>query len=256
MHTNHISSWISCWVSVSSKERELRLLILNSVHCCLWLSTEGLGDYWTEPLSNSLPNTSRLWYSDMSRIQKNSVVFSSINLYIHYKSYLHELQPSPNMTTQRDVREEQQKPLHWFSFYCTLLSTFLPKPVLFPANGFVYKHVPEASSSSLPGSLCFLSHFWHLSVQNCALWGCCATWNKLPCITLWKAPIAQNNIVARIWRHFLSFPPTTLQHILFFYFPQDPKSRSTTEFLFCQRNHQIKNRFFKKIQSKVEPFYV
>lgn len=82
MYTNCISSWISCWVFVSSKERELRLLILNSVYCSFWLFTEGLSDYWKEPLSNSFPNTSRLWYSDTSRIQKASVLVALILIFV------------------------------------------------------------------------------------------------------------------------------------------------------------------------------
>lgn len=113
---------------------------------------------------------------------------------------------SPEVTAHRDMWKEHQKSLHGFSFYCTLLSTLFPKAALFTANGFLYEHVPEVSSSSLPGSLCFLSRFWHLSVQNCALWGCCATWNKLHCIRLWKASIDQNNIVTRIWEHFFPSP--------------------------------------------------
>lgn len=172
MYTNCISSWISCWVLVSSKERGLRLLISNSVHCSFWLFTVGLGDYW----KNLFLIPFLIWagFGIQTPLEFRKTLFSSINPYIHYNSYLHELRSS-NRTTRRDVWKEHRKSLCCFTFYCTLLSTLLPKPVLFTANGFLYKHVPEATCSSLLGSLCFPSQFWHLSVQNCAFWGCCAT---------------------------------------------------------------------------------
>lgn len=142
-----------------------------------------------------------------------------------------------------DVWREHPKSLHCFVFYCTLLSTLLPKPLLFTANWFLYKHVPEASSSSLLCSLCFPHPQFWLQFKIAPHGGAISP--KINCIALHcESSIDQNNTVTHIWRHLLSFFSPLFQHTLFLYFPQDPKSNSTTEFLFFQSNLQIKNRFF------------